>query len=131
MHLQRGFRTIGYHYIVKLDGTVEKGRPENEEGAHCNTAGFSPSAYNKHSIGICYIGGLDAALKAKDTRTPQQKDALHKLVSDICKRHRIKEIIGHRDTSPDKNHNGKIETFEWIKYCPCFEVKPEFSKYLK
>lgn len=131
MHLQRGFKTIGYHYVIGLDGTVERGRPECMEGAHCNTAGFSGVAYNKHSIGICYVGGLDTNMKPKDTRTQAQKDALHKLVADICRRYKIKEIIGHRDTSPDKNGNKKIESFEWIKSCPCFDVIPEFTPYIK
>lgn len=130
MHLQRGFRTIGYHYVIDIDGTIEKGRPESEEGAHCNTKGKSALAYNKHSIGICYVGGLDKAGKAKDTRTEAQKKALHKLIGDVCKRYKIKEIIGHRDTSPDLNHNGKIESFEWIKACPCFDVSPEFKAYI-
>lgn len=130
MHLQRGFKTIGYHWVVKLDGSVERGRPESMEGAHCNTSGFSKTAYNKHSVGICYIGGIDKEGKPKDTRTPAQKDALHKLVAEICRRYKIKEIIGHRDTSPDKNNNDKIESWEWIKSCPCFDVVPEFSRYI-
>lgn len=130
LHLKRGFRTIGYHYVIDLDGTIEKGRPEHMEGAHCNTPGFSGSSYNRHSIGICYIGGLDARGKYKDTRTEAQKSAMHRLVQDICQRYPIKEIIGHRDASPDLNHNGKIEQFEWIKGCPCFEVIPEFSSYI-
>lgn len=129
-HLARGFRTIGYHYVIDLDGKIEVGRPLYMEGAHCNTAGKSPSAYNKHSVGICYIGGLDKYGNYKDTRTPQQKEAMHKLVSELCGKYSIKEIIGHRDASPDKNKNGIIERFEWIKACPCFDVIPEFSKYL-
>ncbi|MBD9353003.1 MAG: N-acetylmuramoyl-L-alanine amidase, partial [Phocaeicola plebeius] len=59
MHLQRGFSTIGYNYVIRLDGTVEVGRSLTIDGAHCNSKGFSGVSYNKHSIGICYIGGLD------------------------------------------------------------------------
>ena len=59
MHKQRGFKKIGYHYVIDLDGTIEKGRAENEIGAHC-------IGYNSKSIGICYIGGL-----AKDSKTPK------------------------------------------------------------
>lgn len=130
MHIQRGFSTIGYHYVVRLDGTIEEGRAEYMEGAHCNTSGKSGLTYNKHSIGICYIGGLDRNGKEKDTRTPQQKEALHKLVKTICSRHKIKEVIGHRDTSPDKNGNGIIDSWERIKACPCFDVIPEFKQYV-
>lgn len=68
-HRERGFRTIGYHYVIYLDGSVHAGRPVSEEGAHC-------LGQNRNSIGICYIGGLDAkSLLPKDTRTEAQKDA--------------------------------------------------------
>ena len=68
MHKQRGFNQIGYNFVIDLDGTVENGRPLSVDGAHCNTKGFSKQSYNKHSIGICYIGGLDVNGKAADTR---------------------------------------------------------------
>lgn len=73
MHKQRGFSQIGYNFVIDLDGTVENGRSLSIDGAHCNTKGFSGISYNKHSIGICYIGGLDVNGKAKDTRTDAQK----------------------------------------------------------
>lgn len=129
-HIQRGFRTIGYHYVIDLDGTVETGRALTEEGAHCNTKGLSTSSYNRHSVGICYVGGLDKLGKAKDTRTEAQKKAMHELVAKLCKQFKIKEIIGHRDASPDANGDGKISPNEYIKACPCFDAIPEFKKYL-
>lgn len=61
MHRARGFNQIGYNFVIDLDGTVENGRSLSIDGAHCNTKGFSGISYNKHSIGICYIGGLDAS----------------------------------------------------------------------
>ena len=61
--------------------------------------------------------------KPKDTRTPEQKEALYKLVKQLIEIYPIKKIIGHRDISPDANYNGIIEPHEWIKACPCFEVK--------
>ena len=69
MHRQRGFSEIGYNFVVKLNGDVETGRSLLKDGAHCNNRGFGGLSYNKHSIGICYIGGLGAGGKAKDTRT--------------------------------------------------------------
>ena len=66
MHKQRGFTRIGYNFVIDLDGTVENGRPLSVDGAHCNTKGFSGVSYNKHSIGICYIGGLDAGGQPAD-----------------------------------------------------------------
>jgi N-acetyl-anhydromuramyl-L-alanine amidase AmpD len=127
MHKERGFAMIGYNYVIDLDGRIESGRPLSRDGAHCNTAGLSGLAYNKHSIGICYVGGLDKNGKAADTRTREQKIALHNLVYLLLDEYpNIKEVIGHRDASPDKNKDGKISSNEWIKQCPCFDVRAEF-----
>ena len=126
-HKERGFSRIGYNYVIDLDGTVEVGRPLTMDGAHCNTAGLSGLSYNKHSIGICYVGGLDTFGNAADTRTPEQKQALSELVYKLMDEHPgIIEVIGHRDASPDKNGDGIITRNEWIKQCPCFDVKSEF-----
>ena len=131
IHKQRGFNRIGYNFVVDLDGTVENGRPLSIDGAHCNTKGFSDSSYNKHSIGICYIGGLDANGKPADTRTDWQKVSLRNLVAKLCKEYPIIEVLGHRDTSPDLNGNGEVEPFEYIKACPCFDVRKELSNFMK
>lgn len=131
MHKQRGFNQIGYNFVIDLDGTVENGRSLSIDGAHCNTKGFSGISYNKHSIGICYIGGLDANGKAKDTRTDAQKNALRNLVAKLCKEYPIIELLGHRDTSPDLDGSGEVEPVEYIKVCPCFDVRSEFSNFLR
>lgn len=126
MHKERGFSGIGYHFVVDLDGRVEIGRPLPQDGAHCNTPGLSGQSYNKHSIGICYVGGLDRDGNPADTRTPAQRVALDDLVHDLIQRYPIVEVIGHRDASPDKNKDGKITPNEWVKQCPCFDAKAEF-----
>lgn len=124
MHRARNFTQIGYNYIIELDGTIEKGRPLTIDGAHC-------LGYNNHSVGICYIGGLDQNGRPADTRTPAQKEAIRKLVGDLCKQYEIIEVLGHRDTSPDINNNGIVESSEWIKRCPCFEVRDEFENFMR
>ena len=116
-------RHIGYHYYVRKSGEIIKGREENEEGAHCLN-------WNSHSIGICYEGGLDTKGKAKDTRTPEQKESINALINEICRRWTIIKIMGHRDTSPDLNGNGKVDPFERLKECPCYDVIPEYTNYL-
>lgn len=131
MHKQRGFCQIGYNFVIDLDGTVENGRPLSMDGAHCNTKGFSGVSYNKHSIGICYIGGLDANGKANDTRTDEQKVSLRNLIAKLCKEYDIIEVLGHRDTSPDLDDSGEVEPAEYIKACPCFDVRSEFSNFLR
>lgn len=120
-HLQRGFNDIGYHYVVYRDGSVHIGRPLRQVGAHC-------LGHNAHSVGICYIGGVEArTLKPKDTRTNEQKVALRKLITELRTRFPKARVLGHRDTSPDKNGNGKIERWEWLKDCPCFDAVKEYS----
>ena len=131
IHKQRGFNRIGYHSVIDLDGTVETGRPLTMEGAHCNTKGYSGVSYNRHSIGICYIGGLDKNGKPADTRTEAQKKALKNLVVELCGKYEICEVLGHRDTSPDLDGDGEVEPKEWIKACPCFDVHSEFPNFLK
>lgn len=122
-HKERGFNGIGYHFVIRLDGTIEAGRQLALAGAHT-------TGHNKTTIGICYIGGLDASGKAKDTRTDAQKKALRWLITAI-KTHLPYglglTVKGHRDYSPDKNGNGVIDKYERIKECPCFDVIPEYG----
>lgn len=108
-HRQRGFDGIGYNYIIRLDGTVEEGRDVNKIPSHVK-------GYNKESIGICYIGGIDKnTLQPKDTRTPAQKEALKKLLIDLKKLYPQAEILGHRDFP------------NVAKACPCFNAKIEYK----
>lgn len=119
IHRRRGFRGIGYHYYIRRDGTVTNTRPLEVIGAHCK-------GNNAHSVGICYEGGLDARGNPKDTRTPEQRSAMHLLVAQLLKRFKNNVCIcGHRDLSPDLNGDGLIEPEEWVKECPCFEVRKE------
>lgn len=115
-HRDRGMNGVGYHYVIRLDGSVEKGRSEEKVGAHC-------LGWNERSVGICYIGGLDAAGQPADTRTDMQKKAMRRLIEDLRRRYRIVAVMGHRDTSPDLNGDGVIEPNEYIKWCPCFDVR--------
>lgn len=119
-HKERGFNDIGYHFIIKLDGSIELGRPLNKAGAHV-------SKHNQDSIGICYIGGLSSKNRAKDTRTDKQKEALSNLITILKTYIPIKEIKGHREYSEDLNDNGIIEPFEYMKDCPCFDVQKEYK----
>lgn len=122
-HRERGFNGIGYHFVIRLDGTIEAGRQLELPGAHT-------SGHNKDTIGICYIGGLDASGKAKDTRTDEQKEALRWLITAVRKYLPSGlglTVKGHRDYSPDKNGNGVIDKYERIKECPCFDAIPEYD----
>ncbi len=117
-HVARGFNGCGYHYYVTRDGMVHRMRPLQLVGAHVKN-------YNAHSIGVCYEGGLDENGRPKDTRTPEQKAFLYLLVEQLKKRFHIQKVVGHRDLSPDVNGDGKVTPDEWLKECPCFDVKSE------
>ena len=101
-HRQRGFLCIGYHYVIRRDGTIEHGRPEAQPGAHC-------AGHNADSIGVCYEGGLDAQGRPADTRTPEQKAALDTLLQDLKVRYPHAAVVGHNKLNPHKA-------------CPCFDV---------
>ncbi len=124
MHLQRGFSDIGYHLLVHLDGRLEIGRSWNTIGAHV-------ANHNTGSLGFSYIGGVKADGKtAVDSRTPAQKKAMEQITEEVATKFKLKKILGHRDASPDKNHNGLIEPSEWIKVCPCFNAITEYKHFL-
>ena len=125
-HKAQGWADIGYHYVVTLDGVVHLGRDVDIAGAHV-------SGHNSNSIGVVYVGGLEndprkayKDLKAKDTRTQAQKASLLSLLMELRKLYPYAKIQGHRDFSPDLNHNGTIEPSEWIKSCPSFDAKQAY-----
>lgn len=105
-HKQRKFRDIGYHYVIYLDGSVHKGRPVTEMGAHCE-------GHNRYSIGVCYVGGVDKDMKPKDTRTPEQKESLRNLVTRLKNEYPNATVHGHREFAQ--------------KACPSFDVQKEFG----
>lgn len=100
-HKDRGFLTIGYHYLIGLDGEVWLGRPVEQVGAHV-------TGHNANSIGVCYVGGLDVSLKPKDTRTLAQKESLLSIIRELKQRFPEATIHGHKEFAN--------------KACPCFEV---------
>ena len=110
------FSQIGYHFVVGRSGLIETGRPRGLTGAHV-------TGHNASSLGICYVGGLARDGKAiKDTRTPEQRASLEKLVRELLREFPGAKVCGHRDLSPDTNGDGRISPFEWVKGCPSFDV---------
>ncbi|WP_044469783.1 N-acetylmuramoyl-L-alanine amidase [Mannheimia massilioguelmaensis] len=106
---------IGYHFVIDTDGTVETGRAVGEVGAHVK-------GHNTGSIGICLVGGITQDKKNHGEYTEKQWQALHALLRKLESQHPNARICGHRDLSPDTNHNGKVDKWEWLKDCPCFDV---------
>lgn len=113
-HIKKGLKNIGYHFVIYLDGTIKKGRPIEESGAHC-------LGQNKNSIGICYIGGIDKNGLPKDTRTAAQVRAMDNLLKELLEELRDIQtgltitVHGHREYTN--------------KACPCFDARQEYINY--
>ncbi len=106
-HRARGFDSIGYHYVVRLDGRIENGRDEAIIGAHC-------LGHNAKSIGVAYVGGLDAEGNPEDTRTEAQKRSMLSLLRSLRRRYPRARIYSHRDFA--------------AKACPCFDATEEYAE---
>ncbi|EJN04218.1 N-acetylmuramoyl-L-alanine amidase [Phyllobacterium sp. YR531] len=105
-HKAQGWKDIGYHYVVLLDGTVQPGRPEAQIGSHV-------AGHNTGTLGIVYVGGVAKDGKtAKDTRTPAQKAALIATVKALISKYpAIKKVTGHKQYA--------------AKACPSFDVRKD------
>ncbi|WP_054058882.1 peptidoglycan recognition protein family protein [Pseudomonas asplenii] len=102
-HVQQGWLDVGYHFIIRRNGQVETGRPQDVVGSHVK-------GHNSDSIGICLVGGIDSAGKPEDNFTDAQWTALDGLVWEASKVwYPEARICGHRDLD-----SGKA--------CPSFDV---------
>ena len=101
----RGWSDIGYHFVIRLDGTVETGRPLDRAGAHVK-------GHNADSIGVCYVGGVDADGQAKDTMTELQEIAWVELVFSLRRVFGYMPVSGHNEYAP--------------KACPSFNVQTKY-----
>ena len=117
---RKGWVNPGYHYVVSPDGKITQ--LLDEEKVSNGVRG-----YNSVSINVAYIGGIDTNGKPIDNRTDAQKASLRSLLKILHKKYPVAVIQGHRDFSPDLNKDGKITPNEWMKSCPCFNAKEEYS----
>lgn len=111
-HRQQGWRDIGYHYVIRRDGVLETGRPEDQAGAHAKQM-------NKNSIGICLAGGSPPIGsearrmgQGENNFTDDQFATLTEKLTDLTARYPNATVLGHRDI---KGVN---------KACPTFDVIP-------
>lgn len=119
----KGWRAPGYHYVVFPDGNVKK---LLEEGLVANGV----KNYNSTAIHVAWVGGIthktNSEIASCDNRTPEQMVALFDLLTKLKLKYKSAMILGHRDISPDLNHNGVIDPWERIKECPCFDAMVEY-----
>ena len=104
---ERGWIDIGYHYVIRRNGTVEPGRP----------SWALPSAVqgdNNHIVAICLVGGCDAKKNEQNNFTVQQWAALRSLIAGVIHEYpTITNVKGHREYA---------EAIAQGKYCPSFDV---------
>lgn len=103
-HVQQGWLDIGYHFVIRRNGTVEDGRPHDVIGSHVKD-------YNSRSLGICLVGGIDDAGKPQNNFTPAQFNSLKLLLLAQKRTYPQAKIVGHTDLD-----SGKA--------CPSFKVAP-------
>jgi N-acetyl-anhydromuramyl-L-alanine amidase AmpD len=84
-HLNRGWTGIGYHFFVRKDGQIYRGRPEDVVGAHA-------ANYNSNSIGICFEGKY-----TQESMPKAQLEAGKELVAYLKDKYKITRVKGHRD----------------------------------
>lgn len=113
MHKARGWKGVGYHWVIRRDGVIEQGRPESQVGAHVG-------GQNTGKIGICCIGGLNRKTGPNlgvDNRTPAQIKSQIKLIRECLKRYPGAKVVGHRDLAPTQ--------------CPGFDAIPWWASVQK
>lgn len=126
----KGWSKPGYHYVIFPDGRICQMLDESE-------VANGVKGYNQNSIHVAWIGGIEFEEQSKylsktpkivsvDNRTPEQKLALFDLLTKLKLKYRSAMIMGHRDISPDLNHNGVVDPWERIKDCPCFDAMVEY-----
>lgn len=110
------WKSPGYHVIVEADGTAHELLPIEQPSN-------GVKGFNATSIHISYIGGVDKDGNAFDNRTPEQKETILRYLTKWHKMFPKAKILGHRDFSPDKNGNGRVDPWERIKQCPSYSVE--------
>jgi len=110
-HIAKGWDDVGYHYVLRRNGRVEKGRAEQDVGAHV-------ARYNSSSIGICLVGGVNQHdfTKPENNFTAEQWVALRDLLAVLIRKYPDAKVLGHRDF-PGVN-----------KACPSFDARAWASK---
>lgn len=108
-HQERGWFDIGYHYVIRRNGNVEKGRPDDRPGAHAR-------GYNHISLGICLVGGVAAdGRTSEDNFTDEQWNSLSALIAGLRSEYPDAEILGHRDLPNVNKGCPSFEVADWLK----------------
>ncbi|MFA0282369.1 N-acetylmuramoyl-L-alanine amidase [Vibrio sp. 10N.222.55.F12] len=96
-HKKKGWRDVGYHFVIRRNGDVQLGRPLSQTGAHVK-------GHNKGNIGVCLVGGCNAELQPEDNFTLAQRKALFGLMAALQEQFLISDenVKGHKDWGVNK-----------------------------
>ncbi|UYZ35427.1 peptidoglycan recognition protein family protein [Clostridium beijerinckii] len=93
---ENGWAGIGYHYYIRLDGSVYKGRPDNAIGAHCQCC-------NTNTLEVAFEGNYDNRTVMPDV----QYNSWCELKTYLCNKYGNIPVYGHREKGqsecPGKN----------------------------
>lgn len=109
-HKNQGWEDIGYHYVIRRDGRVEKGRAENLVGSH--VAGF-----NATSVGVCMVGGVSQKdyTVAENNFTKEQFASLKTLLKTLSEKYPGAKVLGHRDFPRVSKACPSFDAVAWAK----------------
>ena len=127
MHKARGWNRIGYHLVIKRNGDIEQGRELEAVGAHTKGYNKVEGADEPLSWGVCLVGGISFQGSPTNNFTMPQMNALQELLPGLMYKAPHAQVLGHRDLSPDANGDGVIDRDDWLKECPCFDVRTWLS----
>lgn len=130
-HKDRGFGRIGYHFLILRDGTLQRGRPINEVGAHA-------LRHNSFSIGVAFVGGInltaaqgaayggyqkvanDSRFASANSLTSTQMQTFDWFMESFFTAYPFGQALGHNDI----DRNNKLDPgFDVVQY-----VKSRFNK---
>jgi N-acetylmuramoyl-L-alanine amidase len=102
---KNGWSDVGYHFLIRTDGTIQACRDISKVGAGC-------SGQNHDTIHIAYAGGILSDGSSIDNRTPQQIESMVWLIRHLATQYDDlddpQDIVGHNQFA--------------AKDCPCFNV---------
>lgn len=107
-HQSKGWLDIGYHFVIRRDGTLETGRPVGTRGAHAK-------GFNHVSQGICLIGGINKAGEPENNFTNTQLTTLKSLLDTLKHYHPEASIVGHTDLPGVSKACPSFDVNEWLE----------------
>lgn len=116
-----GYNDVGYHFFIRKNGEVQRGRAEHEVGAHCRDMGM-----NFKSIGVCFQGHHN-----RENWTDEQTSSFIQLYRYLWEKYEIHPdaVLGHRETGAPKDCPGTRIDMEWVRkmlaHSYVYELEPK------